>query len=65
LIQMHFELTTYNFDKVASLAAGIGVDFLHVLPLGHLYALPINLFAGEHGIAAVDRLYPLKPKSPI
>ncbi len=28
-------------------------------------SLPINLFPEEHGIAAVDRLYPLKPKNPI
>lgn len=30
------------------------------IPIGAYYILP-----EEHGIAAVDRLYPLKPKNPI
>ncbi len=30
------------------------------IPIGSYYSLP-----EEHGIAAVDRLYPLKPKNPI
>ncbi|MDR7127699.1 hypothetical protein J2X69_000027 [Algoriphagus sp. 4150] len=30
------------------------------IPIGIYYILP-----EEHGIAAVDRLYPLKPKNPI
>jgi len=30
------------------------------IPIGTYYSLP-----EEHGIAAVDRLYPLKPKNPI
>jgi hypothetical protein len=34
---------------------------------GSCCSLPITLylFPEEHGIAAVDRLYPLKPKNPI
>ena len=30
------------------------------IPIGTYYTLPV-----EHGIAAVDRLFPLKPKNPI
>ncbi|PZX57602.1 hypothetical protein LV84_01730 [Algoriphagus ratkowskyi] len=31
-----------------------------LLPIAAYYTFPV-----EHGIAAVDRLYPLKPKNPI
>ncbi|MEB2786821.1 hypothetical protein [Algoriphagus persicinus] len=62
---MDLELITSYSYNVASLVAGIGVDFLPVLEFGHSSSLPINLLPVELGIAAVDRLYPLKPKNPI
>ena len=63
---MHLELTTISYSyKVASLVTGNCVCFRPVLDLGHSCSLPINLFPEEHGIAAVDRLFPLKPKNPI
>lgn len=42
-------------------------DYLCVIGLQYdrTCSLPIGLFPEEHGIAAVDRLYPLKPKNPI
>jgi len=61
---MHLESSTYYSFKVVSLVTGKEVDFRPVLNLGHSCSLPINLFPGE-GIAAVDRLYSLKPKNPI
>jgi len=61
---MHLESSTSYSFKVASLVAGKGVDFRPVLDLGHSCSLSINLFPGD-GIAAVDRLFPLKPKNPI
>lgn len=65
LISMHLESSTSYSFKVASLVAGKGVDFHPVLDLDQSFSLPVNLFPEEHGIAAVDRLFPLKPKNPI
>ncbi|MCE7056812.1 hypothetical protein LZF95_19180 [Algoriphagus sp. AGSA1] len=62
---MQLELTTSYSYNVASLVAGMGVDFLSVLDFGHLCSLTINLSPVEQGIIASDRLYPLKPKNPI
>ena len=45
----------------------ISGDFLCVIGIQNdkTCFLPINLIPEEQGIAAVDRLYPLKPKNPI
>lgn len=63
--EMNPECATLVSFKVASLVTGIGVGSFLEDVFGRSCYLLINLLPAVLGIAAVDRLYPLKPKNPI
>ena len=50
----------HRVEAYAQLVSGSVSSLPIPIPIGTYYILP-----EEHGIAAVDRLYPLKPKNPI
>lgn len=59
---MDLEFSTHFPFNVASLVTGYGVE--ECLEYGGSFSLPINLLPMVHGITAIDRLYPIKPKQP-
>ncbi|WP_339880572.1 hypothetical protein [uncultured Algoriphagus sp.] len=50
----------HRLGGYAQLVSGSSCSLPIPIPIGAYYTLP-----EEHGITAVDRLYPLKPKNPI
>lgn len=61
--KMDLEFSTHFPFNVASLVTRYRVD--EYLEYGCSFSLPISLLPMVHGITAIDRLYPLKPKQPV
>ena len=63
--KMNPQFTTHYCLNVASLVTGRGMVNSVDCVFDISTSIPINLLLEQLGIAAVDRLYPLKPKNPI